>query len=119
MSDYQRQALRGSAFVLLAAALAYATAFVTPPGPDAAAALAIGAVVLFAAYYLFDRPTAIAGAWAVPATAVVVVLLSESAHDQRIASLVLAGLSVVGLVTYPVTARAAEWGERVGEKFAQ
>lgn len=117
MSDYHRQALHGSALTLLAAALAYTAAFVAPPGPDVAAALAIGAVVLLAAHFLFDRPDAIAGAWAVPATAAAVVLLSESAHEQRVAALVLAALSVVGFITYPLTARAAEWGERVGEKF--
>lgn len=116
MSDYQRHAIRGSTLTLLAAALAYAAAFVAPPGPDAAAALAIGAVVLLAAYYLFDRPDAIAGAWVVPTAAAAVVLLSESVHEQRVASLVLAALSVVGFVTHPLTARAAEWGARVGGK---
>ena len=119
MSDYQRQAIRGSVATLLAAALSYAASFVAPPGQNATAAFAIGAVVLFAAYYLFDRPAPLAGRWAVPAVAAALVVFSENTHDLRMASLVLAALSVVGLVTYPVTARAAEWGERVGEKLAQ
>ena len=117
MSNYQRQAIRGSVVTLLAAALAYAAAYVAPPGQDVAAALAIGAVVLFAAYYLFDRPTTIAGAWAVPAVAAILVVFSESTRDLRMAALALAALSVVGFVTYPLTARAAEFGERAGEKF--
>lgn len=117
MSDYQRQSLHASAVTLLAAALAYVASFVHAPGPDVAAVLGIGAVLLLAAYYFLDRPDRLAGAWTVPTVAAVVVVASDRAADQRLAALALAALSVVGFVTFPVTARAAELGERVGEKL--
>jgi hypothetical protein len=112
MNDYERQALRGSVLTLAAAVLAYAAAYVHAPGPDVAAVFGIAAVLLLAAYAFLDRPGAVAGAWVVPTTSAALVLAVDSRHELRVAALALAALSVLGFVTYPVTAAAAKLGER-------
>ena len=115
MDDYERQALHGSVLALLAAILAYAASFVSPPSPDVAAVFGIFAVLALSAYYFLDRPSAIAGAWLAPTVAAVVSLASESAHDQQLTALTLAALSVVGFVAYPLVGYAARVGENVGD----
>jgi hypothetical protein len=117
MDDYERQALHGSALTLAAAALAYAASYVHAPGPDVAAVFGIAAVVLLATYYILDEPRALAGLWVAPFAGVVVSLASSTVSEMRMAAIALAVLCVFGLVTYPLTASAAQLGERVGDSL--
>lgn len=113
MNDHERRAVHGSGLSLAGGVLAFVASYVHPPNDDVAAVFGIAAVVLLAAYYLFDQPRSIAGAWVAPTVAGVVVVASGSAPDLRFAGLSLAGISVVGFVTYPLTAYAAKLGEQV------
>jgi len=115
MNDYERQALHASVLTLAAAALAYAASFVHRPGPDVAAVFAIAAVLLLSAYYFFGEPRRIAGAWVAPTTAAVLAIASATSDEMRLAAIALAALSVVGFVSYPLTASAARLGERAGD----
>jgi drug/metabolite transporter (DMT)-like permease len=117
VNDHERQAVHGSVLSLAGGALAFLASYVHPPNIDVAAVFGIAAVVLLAVYYLFDRPRSIAGAWVAPTVAGVVVLASGSAPDLRFAGLSLAGISVVGFVSYPLTAYAAKLGERVAGRL--
>jgi uncharacterized membrane protein YccC len=117
MDEYERRALHASALTLVAAALAYVASFVQQPGPDVAAVFAIPAVLLLAAYYLFDGPRRLAGAWVSPTVAAVLALASANSHDMRLAAIGLAALSVLGFVSYPVTAAAARLGENAGDRL--
>ncbi len=107
MNDYERRALHASVLAVAAAALAYAASYVHEPGPDVAAVLGIGAVLLVA-YRILVEPETGTSAWTSPTGAAVLALVASSAQELRLAALALAGLSVLGFVLYPVTASAAE-----------
>jgi len=107
MDEYDRQALRASALTLAAAVLAYAAAYVHPPGPDVASVFGIAAVLSLATYYVFDEPSALAGVWVAPTAGILVALAAETPHQMRLAAIALAALSVVGIVAYPLAGTAA------------
>lgn len=107
MDEYDRQALRASALTLAAAVLAYAAAYVHPPGPDVAAVFAIAGVLSLATYYFLDEPSVLAGVWVAPAAGIVVALAAETPNEMRLAAIVLAAVSVLGIVAYPLAGTAA------------
>lgn len=112
MDEYDRQALRASALTLAAAALAYAAAYVHPPGPDVAAVFGLAAVLSLAAYYFLDEPSALGGLWVAPTAGVLVALAAETPHQMRLAAIALAAVSVVGIVAYPLAGTAARVVDR-------
>lgn len=112
MDEYDRQALRASALTLGAAVLAYAAAYVHPPGPDVAAVFALAAVLSLATYYFLDEPTALAGVWVAPTAGILVSLAAETPEQMRMAAIALAALSVVGIVAYPLAGTAARVADR-------
>jgi len=107
MDEYDRRALRASALTLAAAVLAYAAAYVRPPGPDVAAVFGLAAVLSLAAYYFFGEPSALAGVWVAPTAGVVVALAAETPHQMRLAAIALAAAGVVGIVASPLAGTMA------------
>jgi len=112
MDEYDRQALRASALTLGAAVLAYAAAYVRPPGPDVAAVFGLAAVLTLATYYFLDEPSVLAGAWVAPSAGILVSLAAETPEQMRMAAIALAALSVVGIVAYPLAGTAARAADR-------
>lgn len=119
MNDHERQAVRGSVLSLAGGVLAFLASYVHPPNDDVAAVFAIAAVVLFAAAYILEQSRTLTGAWIAPAVAAGVVILAESAPDLRFAGLSLAGISVIGFVTYPLTGYAAKVGKRASSRLRE
>jgi hypothetical protein len=107
MDEYDRQALRASALTLGAAVLAYAAAYVHPPGPDVAAVFGLAAVLSLATYYFLDEPSVLAGVWVAPSAGILVSLAADTPEQMRMAAIALAALSVVGIVAYPLAGTAA------------
>lgn len=119
MDEYDRQAIRASALTLGAAALAYAAAYVHPPGPDVAAVFALAAVLSLATYYFFDEPTVLAGVWVAPSAGILVSLAAETPGEMRMAAIALAALSVVGIVAYPLAGTAARVADRARRQLRE
>jgi hypothetical protein len=112
MDEYDRQALRASALTLGAAVLAYAAAYVHPPGPDVAAVFGLAAVLSLATYYFLDEPSVLAGVWVAPSAGILVSLAADTPEQMRMAAIALAALSVVGIVAYPLAGTAARAVDR-------
>lgn len=117
MVEYKRHAVRGSTLSLLAAALAYVASFVHPPTVEVAAVFGILAVLAFAVPYVFGASTPLPGSWLAPSVAATLTVASATPPDLRFAALSLSALAVVGYVTYPVTAHAAEASENAGKRL--
>lgn len=115
--SYRRQILEASATMLVMGVALAALSYVVAPSPAFAAVLGVACVAVLGAVLADLLPDRFGPVWLGLGLAAVVVYLSPTPERLRATALAFAGLAVANAVLWFVPAKAARFGERLGDRF--
>lgn len=117
--SYRRQILRPSAAMIAVAIALAGLSYVVAPTTPLAAALGVACVGVFVGVVTDRLGDRFGLVWLSLGLAAVVVYLSSDAAGLRSHAIVLCGVSIGSALLWFIPAKAAELGERVGEKLRE